>query len=167
MSAARALAAWLLAGLLGACASLPPEAPPRPSAADYLRVPDALKAADVVIYAFGLMDIGYRFGGRNPDSGLDCSGMVSYIYEQVAGLRLPHNAAEIARLTRPVERAALRPGDLVFFNTLDRPFSHVGIYVGEERFVHAPSRNGRIQLSRLSERYYARRYEAARTLFAD
>jgi len=123
------------------------------------------KAQDVVMYALGLIDTGYRFGGRNPEAGLDCSGMVSYIYEHSAGLRLPHNAAQIASMTRAVGRDALRPGDLVFFNTLNKPFSHVGIYIGDDRFVHAPSSNGAVRIDSLSNRYYASRFEAAHTLF--
>ena len=94
--------------------------------------------------------------------------MVSHIYEQVAGLRLPHNAAQIARLTRPVSRAELRPGDLVFFNTLNRPYSHVGIYIGEGRFVHAPSStSGKVQIARMDNGYFSSRYEGARSLFID
>lgn len=126
--------------------------------------PVSAQAGEVVIYALGLIDTGYRFGGKNPEAGLDCSGMVSYIYGQAAGLKLGGSAADIARQGRAVEREALRPGDLVFFNTLNRPFSHVGIYIGDDRFVHAPSTNGRVRIDQLSNRYYAQRYEAARTL---
>lgn len=115
--------------------------------------------------SFSLVDTGYRFGGRNPEAGLDCSGMVSYVVEQVSGLRLPHNAAEIAARTRPVARDDLRPGDLVFFNTSNRPYSHMGIYLGEDRFIHAPSSQGRVRLENLSSTYFAKRYDGARTLF--
>lgn len=123
------------------------------------------KAADVVLYALGLIDTGYRFGGKNPEAGLDCSGMVSYIFDRVGGKRVSGSAADIARLGRPVERESLRPGDLVFFNTTGRSFSHVGIYIGDERFVHAPSTNGKVRIDRLGDRYFAQRYEAARTYF--
>lgn len=150
--------------LLAGCGSVPR---PAPLPASYLRVGDPSKADDVVVYALGLIDTGYRYGGTSPEGGLDCSGMVSHVYERVAGLRLPHSAARIAWNTRPVERDALRPGDLVFFNTLDRAFSHVGIYIGDGRFVHAPSGNGRVRVSRLDQPYFAQRFEAARTLFAD
>ncbi len=128
---------------------------------------DRAKASDVVMYSYGLVDVGYRFGGSNPDAGLDCSGMVSYIVQQVTGMRLPHSAREIASLTRPVEREALQPGDLVFFNTLDRPYSHMGIYLGDDRFIHAPSTNGRVRINRLSEAYYARRFDAGRSMFVE
>jgi cell wall-associated NlpC family hydrolase len=123
------------------------------------------KGVDVVLYALGLVDTGYRFGGKNPEAGLDCSGMVSHIYQTATGLKVSGSAADIARQAKPIELQALRPGDLVFFNTSKRPFSHVGIYIGDSRFVHAPSSNGKVRIDRLEDRYYAQRFEAARTFF--
>lgn len=123
------------------------------------------RANDVVLYALGLIGTGYRFGGKNPEAGLDCSGMVSFVFDQAAGLKVSGSAADIARSGKAVPREDLRPGDLVFFNTRNAAFSHVGIYIGDERFVHAPSTNGRVRIDRLSDRYYAQRYEAARTYF--
>jgi cell wall-associated NlpC family hydrolase len=123
------------------------------------------KGMEVVFYAMGLIDTGYRFGGKNPEAGLDCSGMVSYVYGQAAGLKVQGSAADIARNGRAIDRAELRPGDLVFFNTLNRSFSHVGIFIGDARFIHAPSTNGRVRIDRLSDGYYASRFEAARTFF--
>lgn len=120
---------------------------------------------DIVLYALALLDTGYRFGGKNPEAGLDCSGMVSYVFDRAAGLRVSGSAANIARLGRPVGRNQLQPGDLVFFNTLGRPFSHVGIYIGDGRFVHAPRTNGKVRIDRLTDRYFAQRFEAARTYF--
>jgi cell wall-associated NlpC family hydrolase len=162
------LRAWLLgiagALLLAACAT-PRDAIPPPR--EPLVVGDREKGREVVMYAFNLIGVGYRFGGKNPDAGLDCSGMVAYLYQQVTGARLPHNAAAIARLARPIARDELQEGDLVFFNTRDKPYSHVGIYVGDDRFVHAPSRNGKIQLASLADRYFDRRFESARTLLRD
>ena len=150
--------------LLAACASQPP-APPRPAQELPDRPAASEKAHDVVIFALGLIDTGYRFGGKNPEAGLDCSGMVSYIYGRAAGIRVSGSAADIARRGRPIERGGLRPGDLVFFNTRNAPFSHVGIYIGEKRFVHAPSGSGRIRIDQLDARYYAQRFETARTFF--
>lgn len=123
------------------------------------------KGNEVVFYAMGLIDTGYRFGGKNPEAGLDCSGMISYIYGRAAGLKVQGSAADIARNGRAINRAELRPGDLVFFNTLNRSFSHVGIFIGDARFIHAPSTNGKVRIDRLSDSYYASRFEAARTLF--
>lgn len=120
---------------------------------------------EVVMYALGLLDIGYRFGGKNPDAGLDCSGMVSYVYHQAIGFRMTGNAADIARRGRIIGAERLRPGDLVFFNTLQRPHSHVGIYIGDNRFIHAPNSNGRVRIDRLSNSYYAQHFEEARTYF--
>jgi cell wall-associated NlpC family hydrolase len=120
-----------------------------------------------VLYALGLLDTGYRFGGKNPEAGLDCSGMVSYIVEQVSGRKLPYNAAGIAERTRPVASHAIRPGDLVFFNTLGRSYSHMGIYLGDGRFIHAPNSRGKVRVDRMDSRYYAARFEGARTLLPE
>lgn len=124
--------------------------------------PSDANAMEVVLYALGLLNINYRWGGANPESGLDCSGMVSYIYKQATGVVLPHNAAAMAQLGKEVDRQELSPGDLVFFNTRNKPFSHVGIYIGEDRFVHAPKTNSYIQVSSLKSGYFASRFEAAR-----
>jgi cell wall-associated NlpC family hydrolase len=155
-----------LAVALAGCGSLPPSSPEKPGERGAATAaPLSAKAQDVVLYAFSLLDTGYRFGGKNPEAGLDCSGMVSYIYGQAAGLKVRGSAADIARGGRPVARQSLRPGDLVFFNTMNRSFSHVGIYIGDDRFVHAPSTNGRIRIDSLGARYYAERFEAARSYF--
>lgn len=155
----------LSALLLAACGG--PATRPSASAGTIAQAsrPVSDKGNEVVLYAMGLLDTGYRFGGKNPEAGLDCSGMVSYIYGQAAGLRVGGSAADIARQGRPVEPEALRPGDLVFFNTLNRPLSHVGIYIGDSRFIHAPSSNGRVRIDRLGDGYYAQRFDTARTLF--
>ncbi|WP_153148026.1 C40 family peptidase [Dechloromonas sp. H13] len=149
--------------LLAACGSPAPR--PYGPAGTIAPLPVSEKGNEVALYALGLIDTGYRFGGKNPEAGLDCSGMVAFIYGQAAGVRVSGSAADIARNTRPIDRGALRPGDLVFFNTLNRPYSHVGIYVGDARFVHAPSTNGKVRIDRLNDRYYAQRFEAAGTFF--
>ena len=123
------------------------------------------RAHEVVIYALGLVDTGYRFGGKNPEAGLDCSGMVSHVFEQAAGVRLRGSAAEIAARGRAVDSTSLRPGDLVFFNTRNRPRSHVGIYIGDGRFIHAPNSNGKVRTEKLSQGWFATRFEEARTYF--
>lgn len=118
-----------------------------------------------MLFALSLIDTGYRFGGKNPDAGLDCSGMVSYIYGKAAGVQVSGSAADIARKGRSVATERLRAGDLVFFNTRNAPFSHVGVYIGDGRFVHAPSTNGRVRIDHLNARYYAQRFEGARAYF--
>lgn len=125
------------------------------------------KGNEIAFYALGLIDTGYRFGGKNPEAGLDCSGMVSYIVEQVSGRKLPYNAAGIAERTRPIASHAIRPGDLVFFNTLGRSYSHMGIYLGDGRFIHAPNSRGKVRVDRMDSRYYADRFEGARTLLPE
>lgn len=154
------LIVWCTAMLLAACGSTPP-APERQTISDRGQE----RGQDIAIFALGLIDTGYRFGGKNPEAGLDCSGMVSYIFGKVAGLKINGSAAEIAQRGRPVNRTGLRPGDLVFFNTRNASYSHVGIYIGDERFVHAPSTNGRVRIDKLADRYYAQRFETARTYF--
>ncbi len=150
--------------MLTACGS--PSARVAQDSAAVTRQPGASgKPEDVVMFALGLLQTNYRFGGKNPEAGFDCSGMVSYVFEQAAGVRLSGSAAEIARLGRPTERP--KPGDLVFFNTQNRPRSHVGIYIGDGRFVHAPSSRGgaRVRTDSLSEGYFAARFEEARSYF--
>lgn len=155
----------LTAVLLAACGS----PAPRPVASTGTIAQPSLAVSaqgnEIALYALGLIDTGYRFGGKNPEAGLDCSGMVSYIYGQATRLQVRGSAFDIARSARPIGREALRPGDLVFFNTRSKPFSHVGIYIGDARFVHAPASNGKVRIDRLNDRYYAQRFEAARTFF--
>jgi cell wall-associated NlpC family hydrolase len=88
-----------------------------------------------------------------------------YVFRQAAGIRLDGSAADIARRGRPVALKNLHPGDLVFFNTRNAPFSHVGVYIGDDRFIHAPSSNGRVRIDKISARYYAQRFSAARAYF--
>lgn len=160
----RSLTACGLLCLLAACGSTPPVSSRFPEASSTRNV-FSEKGYEVTLFALGLIDTGYRFGGKNPEAGLDCSGMVSYVYNKAVGLKFGGSASDIARQGRPVERTGLRPGDLVFFNTRNAPFSHVGIYIGDERFVHAPSGNGRVRIDQLNASYYAQRFEAARTFF--
>ncbi|WP_148716288.1 C40 family peptidase [Chitinolyticbacter meiyuanensis] len=157
--------------LLAACSSAPtrtakPSRPSQPTPSISQIAVDSAQRQEVLLYALGLLDVGYQFGGKNPEAGLDCSGMVRFIYQNAVGLSLPHNAAQIAQLARPVARGDLAAGDLVFFNTLGRPFSHVGVYIGDGRFVHAPSSGGKVKVETLEKRYFADRFEGGRTLFA-
>ena len=150
--------------LLAACGSLPPTAEQTPPASAQKKT-FSEQGHEVTLFALSLIDTGYRFGGKNPEAGLDCSGMVSYIYGKALGLNVSGSAADIARKGRPVDRENLRPGDLVFFNTRNAPLSHVGVYIGDDCFVHASSTQGRVRIDQLNARYYAQRYETARTFF--
>ncbi|MCD6680454.1 MAG: C40 family peptidase [Burkholderiaceae bacterium] len=116
----------------------------------------------LVLHSLSLIGVRYRFGGTSPDTGLDCSGLVQHVFDQALGFALPRRAEEMSRTGTAVARDALQPGDLVFFNTLRRAFSHVGIYIGENRFVHAPSAGGRVRVESIGSRYWARRFNGAR-----
>lgn len=123
------------------------------------------EAIKPLTYALSLIGTPYRFGGTSPETGVDCSGLVRHVYAETAELRLPHSAAEISQQGEPIPPDQLKPGDLVFFNTMRRPFSHVGIYKGDGEFVHASStRTGRVQVSDMNKHYWAKRFDGARRI---
>jgi hypothetical protein len=124
--------------------------------------PEAL-ASELVVRSLALVDTPYRYGGRTP-AGFDCSGFVGYVFAESAGVSLPRRTEEIWRSGDRVARNELAVGDLVFFNTLDRHLSHVGIYIGDGVFVHAPARGGRVRVERLSDAYWEARYNGARRM---
>jgi cell wall-associated NlpC family hydrolase len=117
-----------------------------------------------VAHAFQTLGTRYRYGGSSPASGFDCSGLVMHVFEQAWGLALPRNARAQARVGTPVARIDLAPGDLVFYNTRNQPYSHVGIYLGEGRFIHAPRPGQRVRIESLESRYWKARYNGARRL---
>lgn len=158
------LAAVLLVSLLGGCAShapLPPEPVDQQPAVSG-------PAEDVLIRAIGLVGTPYRWGGNTPDSGFDCSGLIGYVYRDATGVQLPRTTREMSALPVPrVVRQQLRSGDLVFFATAGgRQVSHAGIYVGEGRFVHAPSSGGTVRLDRLDDHYWGGHYLDARRVLS-
>ncbi|WP_050468951.1 C40 family peptidase [Herbaspirillum chlorophenolicum] len=166
MRPAGAIAALCVALVLAACGTAPPvERLPGAPESNTPALPASDAGNEVAIYALSLIDTGYRFGGKNPSAGLDCSGMVSYIFGQAANYRISGSAADIARKGRQIDASQLRAGDLVFFNTMNKPFSHVGIYLGDGRFVHAPSTNGRVHITRMDNPYFSKRFEMARSYF--
>ncbi len=122
------------------------------------------RASQLVINALSFLGVRYRYGGDHASSGVDCSGLVRRVYQETLGLVLPHNAAQQSREGEKVAENELRPGDLVFFNTLRRAFSHVGIYIGNGQFVHAPRPGERVQIANLDSPYWARRFDGARRL---
>lgn len=121
---------------------------------------------DIVMYALGLSGIDYKYGGNSPDTGLDCSGFVRHVFQHIAGKKLPRNAYAMSRIGEVIDTNELEPGDLVFFNTLHKKFSHVGIYLGEDRFIHAPSSGAQIAISDMKEKYWSRRFNGARRIMA-
>ncbi len=125
----------------------------------------ARKQAEPLLYALGLIGSPYKMGGSDPAKGVDCSGFVRHVYRESASVDLPHNAKEISKTGTAVAKEDVKPGDLVFFNTLKRPFSHVGIYAGDGKFVHASSRRSKqVTVSDMTESYWARRYQGARRI---
>ncbi|MCL2075001.1 MAG: C40 family peptidase [Betaproteobacteria bacterium] len=119
---------------------------------------------DVLLTGLSAVGARYRPGGTEPDGGLDCSGFVQFVYREAAGLVLPRTAKAQSQQGKAVDRADLKPGDLVFFNTMRRAFSHVGIYLGDSYFIHAPSSGGTVRLESMLNRYWQGRYNGARRL---
>ena len=119
-------------------------------------------AKDLVLKGLELVGINYRRGGTNPDSGLDCSGFVQLVFKDAAGLLLPRTAREQSEVGTEVAREDLKPGDLVFFNTMRRAFSHVGIYLGGNRFLHSPRTGAEVRVEDMSQSYWVKRYNGAR-----
>jgi len=112
--------------------------------------------------ALEYLGIRYKRGGGTPETGFDCSGFVRYVYNESLGLILPRNAKAMSQEGDRVEKAELQPGDLVFFNTMRRTFSHVGIYLGNNLFIHAPRTGAKVRIEDMSDRYWSRRYNGAR-----
>jgi cell wall-associated NlpC family hydrolase len=121
--------------------------------------PDPARA--LVVHARRQIGVRYRYGGSSPQHGFDCSGFVRYVYRQT-GIRLPRTTEGMSEMGLALRKSELKPGDLVFFDTRHKPFSHVGIYVGGHRFIHAPASGGAVQLVDMRERYWRLRYVGAR-----
>jgi cell wall-associated NlpC family hydrolase len=129
---------------------------------DQLKQSVSSKASDLVVNAMGFLGVPYKRGGNTVETGFDCSGFVRAMYEQTVGLVLPRRADQQAAATQNIDRSELKPGDLVFFNTLKRTFSHVGIYVGEGRFIHSPKPGAEVRVESMNLDYWARRFDGAR-----
>ena len=123
-------------------------------------------ASELVVNAMGFLGVPYKRGGNSFDQGFDCSGFVKSIYQQTVGLVLPRRAAEQAAATRPIDQSELQPGDLVFFNTLKSAFSHVGIYVGDNKFIHSPRTGGVVRVEDMRIGYWSSRFNGARRVDA-
>lgn len=112
--------------------------------------------------AMDYLGVRYKRGGTSRESGFDCSGYVRSVFAESLGLILPHNAKAISKAGERVTQNELQPGDLVFFNTMRRAFSHVGIYLGNDLFVHAPRTGGKVRIEDMTDRYWKRRFDGAR-----
>jgi cell wall-associated NlpC family hydrolase len=135
---------------------------PDPKASLFERVQD--RASEMIVSAMQFIGVRYARGGDSADTGFDCSGFTRHIFRTALGLVLPRRADEQAQAPgfASVGRDALQPGDLVFFNTLRREFSHVGIYIGDHRFIHAPSRGKDVRTDDLRQSYWSERFNGAR-----
>jgi len=145
--------------LLAACASAPP---PRHAGAGRPMTDPSAGLEEISIQAMSLVGTPYRYGGNTPDSGFDCSGLVRYVVARAANVNLPRTTEQMGLRGVSLERSQVASGDLVFFNTTGRPNSHVGIYVGQNRFVHAPATGGTVRLEDMGKAYWASRYDGAR-----
>jgi cell wall-associated NlpC family hydrolase len=122
------------------------------------------QAVGMVEQAMGLLGVPYRRGGNSEGTGFDCSGFVRHLYEKSVGQILPRRAVDQARATEVIDRDELKPGDLVFFNTMRRAFSHVGIYVGDGKFIHAPRAGKTVNVEDMRSAYWQKRFNGARRL---
>lgn len=157
----------IVAFILDGCGSHPmriAEVEPEPAAASAPAIRATDTASSVALQALAYLGVPYRAAGLSPQTGFDCSGLVAFVYREGAGMALPRNSFDLSRVGQPIERAALKPGDLVFYNTQSRDFSHVGIYLGEDRFIHAPSSGGEVRVENLRAGYWIRRYNGARRI---
>ena len=171
---------WLCLFLLVACAGAHavPGAPAEDDMASFIAEKGLLttleqvghtvtdRASNLVLTAMGFLGVPYRRGGNSAETGFDCSGFVRAMYEQTIGLLLPRRANEQAAATETIDKKDLRPGDLVFFNTMKRAFSHVGIYVGEGKFIHSPKPGAQVRVEDMGQNYWQRRFNGARRVLS-
>ena len=158
--------------LISGCASFAPTAPaPVHSPAAQSALPPAsyvppnrprAQRSEALLQALLALGLDYSYGGNSPVTGFDCSGLVAHVYLEAWNIRLPRNTRAQSEAGTPVSLAELQAGDLVFYDTLKRPYSHVGIYLGDGRFVHAPKSGARVRVESLSSTYWAQRFNGAR-----
>lgn len=159
----RQLLALFLAGFM-AFAHAAPETMPDGEADPIARFasPGEEAAGDLLLQAMSLIGVAYRFGGNSPETGLDCSGFIQYVFKKSLRVTLPRTSAGMAQVGREIERDELKAGDLVFFNTRGFRYSHVGIYLGNNKFIHAPRTGKNIEVANMGNSYWAGRYNGAR-----
>jgi len=133
---------------------------------DHVRHNVSQKASELVVNAMGFLGVPYKWGGTDADTGFDCSGFVVSVYQQSIGLLLPRKSEQQAAATQKIDQTDLQPGDLVFFNTMRRTFSHVGIYVGNGKFIHAPKAGAEVRVESMGGSYWQRRFNGARRVLA-
>ncbi|MEO6319836.1 MAG: C40 family peptidase [Polaromonas sp.] len=129
---------------------------------DQVRQNVSHKASELVVNAMGFLGVPYKWGGDTAETGFDCSGFVVSVYQQSIGLLLPRKAEQQAAATQKIDKTDLQPGDLVFFNTMRRAFSHVGIYVGNGKFIHSPRAGAEVRVESMGGSYWLQRFDGAR-----
>lgn len=160
---AKHLAALVFAAALCGSAHADESAPaPEPGFVDRVAFASVAGVQQTLEKALGLIGIRYRRGGTSPETGFDCSGFVGHVFREGLGLYLPHNAKQISKTGETVAKKDLQPGDLVFFNTMRRAFSHVGIYLGDDKFVHSPRTGGAVRVESMNDSYWRQRFNGAR-----
>jgi cell wall-associated NlpC family hydrolase len=147
----------------GGVAPVTPRTQP-PIAAQPAPLPPRAERSEALLQALLHLGLDYQYGGKSPVSGFDCSGLVAHIYREAWGIRLPLNVKGQSQVGTPVSLAELQAGDLVFYDTLKRPFSHVGIYLGDGKFVHAPKTGAQVRIEALKSTYWAQRFNGARRI---
>ncbi|QRM20201.1 glycoside hydrolase [Dechloromonas sp. TW-R-39-2] len=156
------LVAALLVGGTGASAAAEQWRKPEEQLSFFERYTNA--AQDVILQGLKLVGVRYRLGGNNEDSGLDCSGFVRLVFKDSIGASLPRTAREMSEVGEKIDTSQLKPGDLVFFNTMRRTFSHVGIYLGDNHFLHAPRTGAEVRVESMENSYWVQRYNGARRI---
>lgn len=145
---------FAIALLFAACTTAPPR--------QYAASDDQMN--ELVMYAVSLADTPYRYGGKSSNSGFDCSGFVGHVYRHTLDVSLPRTSRGISRVGKPVSQSELSPGDLVFYNTRHASFSHVGIYIGDRKFVHSPKSGDMVRTEQMDMRYWQARFDGARRI---
>ena len=126
--------------------------------------PPRAERSEALLQALLALGVDYRYGGNSPATGFDCSGLVAHVYREAWGIRLPHSTKAQSEAGVPVSLSELQAGDLVFYDTLKQPYSHVGIYMGDGRFVHAPKSGARVRVESLRSDYWSKRFSGARRI---
>lgn len=149
-------------GSFGPTSPAPVEVPTTPSVA--APTPSSPQRSEALLQALLALGLDYRYGGNSPVTGFDCSGLVAHVYLEAWNIRLPRNTSAQSKAGMPVSLAELQAGDLVFYDTQKRPYSHVGIYLGDGKFVHAPKTGAQVRVESLKSSYWAQRFNGARRI---
>jgi cell wall-associated NlpC family hydrolase len=155
--------------LISGCGTFGPTVPapvvtslPQPPSPSDPSVPPRAERSEALLQALLALGLDYRYGGNSPVTGFDCSGLVAHVYLEAWNIRLPRNTGAQSKVGTPVSLAELQAGDLVFYDTLKRPYSHVGIYLGDGKFVHAPKSGAQVRVESIRSAYWSQRYNGAR-----